>query len=327
MTRIGVVIHQPLRTQLFSAADAARLESLGTVQWTESDEPLSVAEAIEVLHDCDIGIGSWRTPNIGSPELLAACPKLRLWEHVAGSVKNMFGPHLSGSNLTIASCKTAIAECVAEFTLAQLILGIRGFFPNAAANRSGRSGKPRGGVLYGAVIGVIGASEVGRRVIRNLRPFGCRILLFDPCITPAAAQDLGAEKYDSLVAMAAECDALSLHTPLLDSTHKLVSAAVLAALPDHAVFINTSRGPCVDQDALTAELQRGRLLACLDVTEPEPLPDDHILRRLENCIITSHIAGPATINMGAQCVDDVARFLRGESPQAVITQEMLATTA
>src|SRR5690349_12583667 len=113
MARIGVIIHTVLQDQLFSPEDRARLERMGTVVWTASEKPLTIAEACELLADCEVGVGSWNSPYPNA-ELLAACTKLRLWEHAAGTVKHFFGPHLQGHDLTIASCKTAIADSVAE---------------------------------------------------------------------------------------------------------------------------------------------------------------------------------------------------------------------
>ena len=72
-----MVIHQPLRNQLYTRTDQKRLDALGNVVWTEETQPLSMDAAIEVLHDCEIGVGSWGSPA-PSPEMLKACPKLKL---------------------------------------------------------------------------------------------------------------------------------------------------------------------------------------------------------------------------------------------------------
>src|SRR3954463_4454453 len=91
-TRIGVIIHQPLRDQLFSPTDQERLNGLGRVTWTESRRPISMEDAIEILRECEVGVGSWASPHPG-PALMEGCPALKLWEHAAGTVKHMFGPH------------------------------------------------------------------------------------------------------------------------------------------------------------------------------------------------------------------------------------------
>jgi len=94
-------------------------------------------------------------------------------------------------------------------------------------------------------------------------------------------------------------------------------------MPDDCVFVNTARGMCIDEQALIAELEKGRLLAFLDVSTPEPAADDSPLRKLPNVVYTSHTAGGPGENIGRQAVDDVAAFLRGEQPTCVVTEDML----
>jgi phosphoglycerate dehydrogenase-like enzyme len=322
--RIGVVIHTALAERLFSPEDRRRLDELGDVRWTESREPLSDAAAAELLTDCQIGVGSWGTPCPKSADLIAACPRLRLWEHVAGTVRHMFGPHLKGRRLLIASCKTAIADNVAEVTLGEIILGLRRILANAAANRSGLADAPTNmKALYGSTVGVVGASEVGKRVIRLLRPFGCRVLLYDPFVTDRQAAAMGAARVKDLLELCRMSDVVTLHTPALPSTAKMLGAAHFQSMRDDGVFINTSRGMCIDEAALIEELAKGRLWAFIDVTEPEPAAADSPLRRLPNAVLTSHIAGLPWRNMGAQAVSDIAAFLKGRKPLCVQTERML----
>lgn len=321
--RIGVVIHTSLRQTLFTPQDVARLDGLGEVVWTDSEVPITVAQACELLAGCEIGLGSWGTPY-PCAELMAACPGLRLWEHVAGTVKHMFGPHLSGTDLVIASCKTSIADNVAEMTLGEIILGVRRAFQNAAANRTGVAGKPDGlKMLWAVTVGVVGASEVGRRVVRLLGAFPCTVLLYDPYVDEDEAASLGTELVGDLTDLCARSDVVTLHTPALPSTAGIIGRRELRAMPEDAVFINTARGMCVDEAALIEELEAGRLFAFLDVTDPEPAAAASPLRRLPNVVLTSHIAGAAGDNMGAQAVDDVAAFLRGDSPACIVRADEL----
>lgn len=326
-TKVGVIIPPKSWQHLFSPEDVERLNKMADVSWTDSSSQLSVQEAAEFLTDCEIGIGSWGTPWPDA-ELVEACPKLRLWVHAAGSVRRMIGPHLEGRDLTIASCAPAIAENVAEITLGQLIIGLKRTIDNAVANRSGRSGKPANSKALGtSTIGVIGASQVGRRTIRNLKPFGPRILLYDPFVSAEEAQEMGVELFADLVDLCSQCNAVALHTPALPSTEKILGAAELQAMPDDGVLVNTSRGMCVDEAALIAELEKGRLFAFLDVTSPEPAADDSPLRKLPNVVLTSHIAGGADYKIGKQAVDDIEAFLNGESPLMAVTADMLDRVA
>jgi phosphoglycerate dehydrogenase-like enzyme len=325
--KIGVAIHQPLRDQLFTRADQRRLESLGGVTWAQQTRPLNWDEAAALLRDCRIALGGWGTPPLGTA-LLEACPRLELWEHVAGSVKHLFGPHLNGRRLTIASCKPALADVVAEMTLAEIILGLRGVFENAAGNRQRVVPQPtHSRVLLGSTIGIVGASLIGRRVIGLLRPFGCRVIVYDPYLSGYEAEAMGVERVSDLKALCARCDVVSLHTPDVPETAGIMGAAEFAAMRDDAIFINTARGRCVDEAALIAQLAQGRLFAILDVSEPEPPAPDSPFRSLPNVVYTSHIGGPACPNLGAQAVDDIAAYLSGGCPQYVVTPDMLAITA
>jgi phosphoglycerate dehydrogenase-like enzyme len=328
MTKIGILIHQPLLDQLFTPTSRAALDELGEVVVYQGEGSAAVEAAIEVLHDCDIGIGSWDTPHPGSEGLLAACPKLRLWEHVAGAVKHFFNEHSAGRELVVASCKGAIADCVAEMTLGNIIVGLRQIIPNARANRQVVGAEPAHlKVLETSTVGVIAASEVGKRVLKLLGNFDCELLVYDPFLDAAGAQALGVELVGDLIELCRRADAVTLHTPLLDSTHGLLGAAHFQAMADEAIFINTSRGACIDEAALIAELEKGRLFAFIDVTIPEPAAENSPLRRLDNVVLTSHLAGPPTTNMGARCVADIRAFLAGGAPDCVVTEDMLSRIA
>lgn len=325
--RVGVIIPTRLRRDLFRAADEERLNRLADVTWTDSEENLTAPEAIDLLSECHVGVGSWGTPHPDAG-LMAGCPELELWVHGAGTVKKMFGPHLEGRRLTIASCAPAIAENVAEITLAQLVVGLRRTLENGAANRAGPAPRPQNSrTLAQSTVGVVGASLVGRRVVRNLRPFSPRILLYDPFLGDGEAAELGIEPVPDLVELCSRSDAVTLHTPALPATANLMGAPQFRAMRDEAVFINTSRGMCVDEEALADELAKGRLFAFLDVSNPEPAAPDSPLRRLPNVVYNSHLAGGRDWKIGRQVVDDIEAYLNGGSPLHPVTADMLERIA
>lgn len=322
-TKIGVVIHRSLRRELFSDEDWARLAGLGDVRATESEKPIPPADAVEVLRDCDVAVGSWETPHPDA-EVTPGCPNLRMWEHVAGSVRHFFGAHLAGRDLTIGSCAPAIAESVAEMSVGEIILGLKRVFENSAANRSGAAKRPANWrTLASSTVGVVAASWVGRHVMRMLAPFGPRVLLYDPFVTPERARELGAELAADLVELCRRSDAVTLHTPKIPATRKIIGAKELRAMKDDCVFVNTARGACVDESALVEELSKGRLFAFLDVTDPEPAADGSPLRKLANVVLTSHMAGGPDFRLGRQAVDDVTAFLAGREPLMKVTEDML----
>jgi phosphoglycerate dehydrogenase-like enzyme len=325
--RIGVVIPVALREELFHPRDIERLNNLGDVHYVQAQKQTSKEEALDILRHCEIGVGSWGTPYPDA-ELLDACPGIKLWEHAAGTVKYMFGPHLQNSGLKIASCKTAIATDVAEMTIGLIITTLRRIPQNAEANRVQTAVRPAHlKILRWSMIGIIGASEVGRLVIEHLRGFGCSVQLFDPYVSKEAARELGVTLCPDLTTLCATSDVVSLHTPLLPETRNLLSTREFQAMHDYTIFINTSRGGCIDEAALIVELQQGRLYACLDVSSPEPAEIDSPLRTLPNVMYTSHIAGPPSFTLGRQAVDDIEKYINGGEPLYIVHEEMLERIA
>jgi len=210
------------------------------------------------------------------------------------------------------------ATGVAEFTFGMMLVSMKAVWSLHAA--ASRSIWDRAGVMewvrepYGATVGIVGASAVGREMIRLCRTLALSaILLYDPYVSAEDAKALGAIKVD-LDELMRRSDVVSLHTPSTDETHHLIHAENLALLRDHAIFINTARGRCVDEAALIAELEKGRIFACLDVTDPEPPAPGSPLYALPNCVLTPHVAGAVkenTFRQGRLVADQIEAYARG----------------
>ncbi len=126
---------------------------------------------------------------------------------------------------------------------------------------------------------------------------------------------------DGLRTRLAEADIVMLAVPLTDETEGLIGAEELAAMPDGALLVNVARGPVVDTSALLAELRAGRLRAALDVTDPEPLPEDHPLWDCPNALITPHAGGDSTAmlpRMTALIRRQIAHLQAGETPENLV---------
>jgi phosphoglycerate dehydrogenase-like enzyme len=178
-------------------------------------------------------------------------------------------------------------------------------------------------------VGIVAASRIGRLVIHLLRSYSTlTVKLYDPHISADEAVELGVIK-SSLEEVCA-CDVVSIHAPNLPETHHMINARMLSLLPDHAVFINTSRGALIDEAALVAELKKRPIYAALDVTDPEPPAADSPLRTAPNLLLTPHIAGAmnqARQSMGKLAIDETLRFLAGSPLEHEITRAMFATQA
>jgi phosphoglycerate dehydrogenase-like enzyme len=287
-----ILAHYP-GAELLTPADHERLGSVGRIidampigDWTDP-------RADGLLAEADVIVGHWGCPPIDA-SVLERAPRLGLVAYAAGTVKGVVTPDVFGRGVRVTSGAAANAEPVAEFTLATILFaGKDVLWRRVGARVRPPSDKGPAVVVgnYGRTIGIIGASLIGRRVIELLRQFPeLHVVLYDPFATAAEAALLGVEKaeLDQLCSMV---DVLSIHAPDLPATRKMIGAGQLAALPTGATVINTARGALLDHDALVAELSSGRLKAVLDVTDPEPLPDDHPLRTLPNCWLAPHLAG------------------------------------
>jgi phosphoglycerate dehydrogenase-like enzyme len=119
---------------------------------------------------------------------------------------------------------------------------------------------------------------------------------------------------------------VSIHTGLTDETRGMIGAPELASIPDRGLIVNTARAGVIDENALVAELQSGRIRAALNVFWQEPLPKDHPLRELDNVILTPHGGGLTLDTMrrhSESIVDDLKQFFSDEDVQNLVTREML----
>lgn len=166
-------------------------------------------------------------------------------------------------------------------------------------------------------------------MIELLRLFDYQLLLYDPLISEAEAEALGAEKVD-LAALMARSDIVSLHAPLLPETRHMIDARQLALMKEGATLINTARGALVNEAALIAKLQTGSINAVIDVTHPEIPEGNSSLYDLPNVFLTPHIAGAIGLErrrLGEMAVDEVARFLEGKQLLFEVLKQDLARIA
>jgi phosphoglycerate dehydrogenase-like enzyme len=175
--------------------------------------------------------------------------------------------------------------------------------------------RPRGDSLEGAHVLVLGAGDVAREAAKRLRGFDAHVTL-----TGRTARE-GVHAMSDLPQLLPEAEAVIVALPLNAGTQGLVDAAFLGRLPDGATLVNVARGGVVVTDALVAELERGRLRAFLDVTDPEPLPAGHPLWALDGVLITPHEGGQ-THGIGrralAVAVAQLQQFASGRLPDNLV---------
>lgn len=231
-------------------------------------------------------------------ELLDRMPKLRAVSNMAVGVDNVDVGECTRRGIPVGNTPGVLTDATADLTMALLLSAARRLPEAVQGARAGlwKTWSPAGWLgadLRGATLGILGMGKIGRAVAERARGFGLQIAYTDTSPRPDVEAELGAAflSFDELIR---QSDFVSLHCPLTSETRGLINESVLRKMKPTAILVNAARGPVVDTAALTRALAEGWIAAAaLDVTDPEPLPPDHPLYSLPNCLIVPHI-GSAT---------------------------------
>ena len=284
------VLHLPARghtEKVFTAESWARLQAGFEVTRNEGDRDLTEERICSLIDGHDALITGWAAPASGgpppiTPAIMEAADRLRVIAHSAGSVRRMLAQvwtdYIVPRRICVFTATVPIACNVAETALGLIIMSAKRLMEHALHLRgTGGWRTPEIPVgdqyLTGATVGLVGAGDVGREMIRALRPFAVRILVYDPYLAAADAHAMQIESVE-LNDLFARADIVSLHAPSIPETDHMVGTEQLRLLRDGAVLVNTARGSLIDHDALIREAAGGRIRVALDVTTPEPLPAD-----------------------------------------------------
>ncbi len=283
--------------------------------WTE-ELPPPRDELLRRVAGVD-GLLSLLTDRVDDELLDAAGPQLRVVSNFAVGFDNIDVPAVTRRGIPAGNTPGVLTETTADLAFALLMAAARRIPESVDYVRDGhwRTWGPMllmGVDVHGATLGIVGFGRIGREMARRGRGFGMRVLYHDvQPATPEEEAELGA-RHVELDELLRESDFISLHVNLTPETHHLVDADALRAMKPNAVLVNTSRGPVVDPEALTAALRDGEIFAAgLDVTDPEPLPADHPLVTMPNCVVVPHIASASRVTRGQMAAMAAANLLAG----------------
>jgi len=289
----------------------------GFQQWTES-AVMPRAELLAQVAGAH-GIFCMLNDRIDALLLDAAGASLRVVSTMSVGYDHIDVAACRARDVAVGNTPGVLTETTAELALALMLATARRLPEALAAARDGSWGpwQPEwlvGVDVSGSTVGIVGMGRIGMAVARLLSGFGCRILYTSPRRNPEA--EASGAKHVPLETLLAESDFVTLHAPLNEQTRHLINRDTLRRMKPGATLINTSRGGLVDQDALCEALQHGIIAAAgLDVTTPEPLPTDHPLLSLPNCVVLPHI-GSATratrLRMALLAVDNLIAGVSGQ---------------
>lgn len=297
MTRrlqLTFAMQPPALAEALFATSAQRLAAIGDVEHEVVAE-IDSGAARRLLPETDVLIAGWGAPFLEAATL-DSMPNLQAVLYAGGTASAVLDlEEASRREIRWADAGDANAKGVAEYTFATIVMANKRASYAERLYRTQRKQIDREATLsdsgsFDSVIGLVGASRIGRRVAELLKQTDMRVLIYDPYASRDEIGTLGAEKA-GLDELLAASDVVSIHAPELPETRRMIGGRELALMRDGATLINTARGSLVDHDALLDHLRAGRLHAILDVTDPEPLPHDAELWELPNVTLTPHIAG------------------------------------
>ena len=285
---------QVVVTRRIPSAGLDLVQQASDLRLWDSDEPIPRDILLEWIQGID-GLYCLLTERIDDELLDAAGPNLKVVSTLSVGYDHIDLAACARRNVAVGNTPGVLTDTSADLAVGLLLATARRIPESIDAARRGEwtTWKPEwmaGYDVYGSTVGIVGLGRIGTAVAKRLRGFDCRILYSNPTPKPEVAASVGAE-YVDLDTLLAESDFVSIHTELNDQTKHLFNADAFRKMKRTAILINTSRGGTVDQEALYHALVNCEIAAAgLDVTTPEPLPVDHPLFTLRNCVILPHIA-------------------------------------
>jgi len=251
--------------------------------------------------------------------ILDAAPDLKVISNMAVGYDNIDVAAATARGIPVGNTPDVLTETTADMAFALLMAAARRLPEGERYIKNGlwQTWSPTlllGQDVYGATLGIIGLGRIGTAVARRARGFGMQVL-YHGGSNIDYVREVGAEQRH-LDTLLSESDFISIHAPLTDATHHLISERELALMKPSAVLINTARGGLVNPAALYAALRDNTIFAAaLDVTEPEPIDHDDPLLTLDNCLIVPHIGSSSVATrekMARMAADNLLAGLRGD---------------
>ncbi len=263
-------------------------------------------------------------------ETVLSTPGLKIVSNVAVGYDNIDVAAATAYKVMVTNTPGVLDDTTADFAFTLLMATARrvveaDYFIRQGQFRGWAIDMMLGTDIYGATLGIVGIGRIGRGVAHRAKGFNMRVLYYDPNpLTPEAEQQLGAERVD-LARLLVESDFVSVHVPLTDQTHHLLSTQQFEQMKRSAILINTSRGPVIDEAALVDALNAKKIAgAGLDVYEREPAVHPGLIP-LPNVILTPHIASASVrtrSEMSAMAARNMATAVRGGRPPNLLNPEV-----
>jgi glyoxylate reductase len=312
--------------QLFEPAREILQESCEVEYWTKPDRPPR-PELLQLLKDKD-GLVCLLTEKV-TEELLRAAPKLRIVANVAVGFDNIDVAACTARGVVATNTPGVLDETTADFAWTLMMAVARRLGEGEALARSGiwqgwSLDQLVGTDVWGKMLGIVGFGRIGRAMARRASGFQMKVIYTDAVQAPEAAEKELKAEFREMNALLAESDFVSVHVPLLPETRGLFDAPKFYRMKPTAFLINTSRGPVVDEAALVAALEAGKIAgAGLDVYENEPFIHPGLKRA--NVVLAPHLASASRetrTKMACMAAQNVVALFAGQRPANMLNPEV-----
>src|SRR6266852_5499127 len=312
---------------LLEAARQILQEGCDVEYWAKPERPPR-EEVLRRVKDKE-GLICLLTEKINN-ELLRAAPKLRIAANVAVGFDNIDVAACTKRGVVATNTPGVLDETTADFAWTLLMAVARRL---GEGEQLARSGKWKGWDLdqlvgadvWGKTLGLVGFGRIGQAVARRATGFQMKVIYYDAVRAPLDIEKGFHAEYRDLNALLAEADFVSVHVPLLPETRGMFNAKTFSQMKPSAFFINTSRGPVVDEAALVQALKSKKIAgAALDVYEKEPLI--HAGLKRPNVVLAPHIASASLetrTKMACMAARNVVALFKGQRPPNILNPEVL----
>ena len=263
-----------------------------------------------------------------TPKVIEALENCKIIVRYGIGVDNVNIPAATKAGIMVCNVPTYGIHEVSDHVVGLFFSSIRKIPAMSETVKKGRWDCNLGRPIYrihGKTLGIAGFGNIARMVVQKLAPWNIKVLGYDPFISESVFKSHGVEK-TSFEQLLNESDFVSAHVPHTVETFHMFSYERFKQMKRGAIFINTARGPLVDEDGLYRALQEGWLAgAALDVMEKEPPDPGHPLLSLPNVIITPHMAWysvESAVDLQRMAAEEVARVLKGEEPLWCLNREV-----
>ena len=299
-------------------------------QWAK-DEVIPRDELLRRVKGAD-AVLSLLTERIDGEFLDAAGQQLRVVANLAVGFDNFVVPEMTERGVIGTNTPDVLTDTTADLAFTLLMATAR-MIPQAqqyVKDDKWKTWEPLGFMgqdVHHATLGLVGLGRIGAAMARRGAGFEMKVIYYDAYRRQDLEQQYGYEYRSSIEEVLRESDFVSVHTPLTDETRHLMNKQRLGMMKKTAILINSARGPIVDPDALYDALKNGTIWAAgLDVTEPEPIPANHRLLTLGNCLIVPHIASASIKtrkDMSELAADNIINVLSGRAPKTPVNKEVV----